>query len=125
MKRQSNIDYKSVLSLFLPKDILTYFDIIDFCDMGSYYLICLEEYNEIPDSLKHLGLVSKGFYPEITINDFPARDRTVYLRIKRRRWEDKTTGKTYSRNWNLIASGTRITAEFGSFLKELLRHTRG
>lgn len=125
MKRQSNIDYKAVLSLFLPKDILTYFDIIDFCDMGSYYMICLEEYNQIPDSLKHLDLVSKGFYPEITINDFPARDRTVYLRIKRRRWEDKTTGKTYSRDWNLIASGTRITAEFGAFLKELLRQPRG
>ncbi len=43
----------------------------------------------------------------------------VYFKVKRRRWEDKISGKTYSRNWKLIADGTRITAEFGSFLKEL------
>ncbi|WP_456319280.1 ISAon1 family transposase N-terminal region protein, partial [Bacteroides xylanisolvens] len=44
-----------------------------------------------------------------------------YLRIKRRRWEDPSTGQTYSRDWSLVATGTRITAEFGAFLKELLR----
>ena len=29
------IDYKSVLSLFLPKGILDYFDIVDYSDMGE------------------------------------------------------------------------------------------
>ena len=33
------IDYKSVLSLLLPKGILDYFDIVDYSDMGSYYII--------------------------------------------------------------------------------------
>ena len=102
------IDYKSVLSLFLPKGILDYFDIVDYSDMGS-----------VPSEYSHLPLVSKGFYPEITITDFPARDRTVYLRIKRRRWEDPRDGKTYSRNWQLVVEGTHITKEFGAFLKEL------
>ena len=123
MRSQHHIDYKAVLSLFLPKGLLEYFEITNFSDMGNYYLISLEENNEIPESLRHLDLQSKGFYPEITITDFPARDRTVYLKIKRRRWEDKNTGKTYHRDWNLVASGTRITAEFGSFLKELLKHS--
>lgn len=122
MVSHRNIDYKAVLSLFLPKGLLDYFEITDFSDMGSYYIISLEEHNEIPESLKSLDLQSKGFYPQITITDFPARDRTVYLKIKRRRWEDKNTGKTYSRDWNLVAHGTRITAEFGAFLKELLKH---
>ena len=35
------------------------------------------------------------------------------------------TGQTYSRDWNLVASGTRITAEFGAFLKALLRQSCG
>lgn len=122
MVSHRNIDYKAVLSLFLPKGLLDYFEITDFSDMGSYYIISLEEHSEIPESLKSLDLQSKGFYPQITITDFPARDRTVYLKIKRRRWEDKNTGKTYSRDWNLVAHGTRITAEFGAFLKELLKH---
>ena len=33
----------------------------------------------------------------------------------------KRQGQTYSRDWSLAATGTRITAEFGAFLKELLR----
>ena len=39
----------------------------------------------------------------------------------RRRWEDPETGQTYSRDWNLLASGTRITAEFGAFLKDVYK----
>ena len=59
--------------------------------------------------------------PKIKVQDFPIRGKAVYLRIKRRRWEDTQTGKIYSRDWNLVANGTPITAEFGAFLKELLR----
>ena len=83
----------------------------------------LEEKAMIPQELSHLHLHSKGFFPEIEIQDFPIRGKAVYLRIKRRRWEDPSTGMTYSRDWNLVASGTRITAEFGTFLKELLGHS--
>ena len=59
------------------------------------------------------------------MQDFPVRGKAGYLRIKRRRWEDPETGQTYSRDWNLVASGTRITAEFGAFLKALLRQSCG
>ena len=117
--QHKTIDYKSVLSMFLPKGILDYFDIVDFSDMGSYYLICLEEQKVIPSEYSELKLVSKGFFPERVITDFPVRDRTVYLKIRRRRWEDPITGRTYSRNWDLVAEGTSITKEFGDFLKEL------
>ena len=87
--------------------------------MGWYYIFCLEEKPSIPEDLSRPPLVSKGFYPEIVVTDFPVRDHTVYLKVRRRRWEDKSTGKSYSRNWKLIADGTSITAEFGAFLKEL------
>lgn len=70
----------------------------------------------IPQELQ----LSQGFLPEIEVQDFPIRGKAVYLRIKRRRWEDPSTGQTYSRDWSLVATGTRITAEFGAFLKELL-----
>ena len=63
MVSQRSIDYKAVLFLFLPKGILDYFQIVDYFDMCSYYLIFLEEYMEIPESLNHPDLVSKGFYP--------------------------------------------------------------
>ena len=112
-----------VLSLFLPSGCLDYFDVTDYSNMDTCYVISLEEKSLIPSELTDLSLVSKGFHPVIEIQDFPARGKAVYLHIKRRRWEDKTTGKTYSRDWNLVATGTRITAEFGAFLKELLRNS--
>ena len=112
-----------VLSLFLPSGCLDYFDVTDYSNMDSCYIISLEEKNVIPSEYANLSLVSKGFHPEIEVQDFPVRGKAVYLHIKRRRWEDKATGKTYSRDWNLVATGTRITSEFGSFLKELLRNS--
>ena len=112
-----------VLSLFLPSGCLDYFDVTDYSNMDTCYIISLEERNVLPSEYAALSLVSKGFHPEIEVQDFPARGKAVYLHIKRRRWEDRTTGKTYSRDWNLVATGTRITAEFGAFLKELLRNS--
>lgn len=119
MKRNISIDSCELLSLFLPDGILDYFDITDYHVMDSCYVLSLCEKNIIPPEYSCLPLFSKGFYPEITVQDFPARGRSVYLNIERRRWEDKNTGKSYSRDWNIVATGTRITAEFGAFLKEL------
>lgn len=72
MQRQQ-VDYKSVLSLFLPQGILDYFDIVDYSDMGSYYIISLDEHKVIPSEYSDLKLVSKGFFPETLITDFPAQ----------------------------------------------------
>ena len=118
--KHTAINYKFVLSLFLPQGILDYFEIVDYSDRGSYYIICLEELPEKPSEYSSRPLVSKGFFPEVVVTDFPARNRTVYLKIRRRHWEDKTIGKIYSRDWHLVTEGTRITAELGAFLKEIL-----
>ena len=117
--RTQPIDYKSVLSLFLPAGLLDYFDITEASNMGDYFMLVLVEKDIVPENLQDLPLISNGFHKPITVTDFPVRDHTMYFRIKRRRWLDKSTGKSYSRDWNLVASGTRITAEFGAFLKEL------
>lgn len=119
MKKIDPIDYKSVLSLFLPSGTLDYFDITEASDMGGYIMLCLVEKDEIPYELSHLPLVSNGFHDPITVTDFPVRDKTVYLRVTRRRWRDKENGKAYSRDWDMVAHGIRITAEFGAFLKQL------
>ena len=56
----------------------------------------------IPSEYSDLHLHSKGFLPEIEVQDFPIRGKAVYLRIKRRHWEDPSTGQTYSRDWSLV-----------------------
>lgn len=112
-----------ILGLFLPSGMLDYFTVVDCISQEACFILYLEEQCVIPSEHSHLHLHSKGFFPEIEVQDFPIRGKAVYLRIKRRRWEDPQTGQTYSRDWNLVACGTRITAEFGAFLKELLRQS--
>lgn len=122
-KSRSPFDSFSALSLFLPSGLLDYFDLVNGVTQDTCFILYLEEKPVIPDEYSHLSLHSKGFFPEIEVQDFPIRGKAVYLRIKRRRWETPSTGQTYSRDWNLVATGIRITAEFGAFLKDLLRQS--
>lgn len=98
MNRTQPIDYKSVLSLFLPAGLLDYFDITEASNMGDYFMLVLVEKDIVPENLQDLPLISNGFHKPITVTDFPVRDHTMYFRIKRRRWLDKSTGKSYSYN---------------------------
>ena len=116
---------QEMLSLVLPSGLLDYFDLVNHVSQDTCFILFLEEKPSIPQEYSHLHLHSKGFFPEIEVQDFPIRGKAVYLRVKRRRWEDPETGQTYSRDWNLVASGTRITAEFGVFLKALLGQSCG
>lgn len=63
------------------------------------------------------GAVPNGFYEETRINDFPIRDHRTKLHIRHRRWKD-TQVKSVSRDWQLVAKGTRHSKEFATFLKE-------
>ena len=51
--------------------------------------------------------------------DFPLRGKKVFLNIRRRRWLLKKHNEYISRNWRMVAEGTRMTQDFASFLKEL------
>ena len=77
----------------------------------------MEEKNFPLAEYKDQKLESKGFLPEIYIQDFPIRNQRVTLCIKRRHWEVKDAGKIISRDWNLVQQGTRMTKEFAHFLK--------
>ena len=70
-------------------------------------------------------LESKGFTDPVHLHDFPIRDHQVLLRVRRRKWRDKTTGETYTRDWDIKHEGTRYTKEFAAFLKKMFRHQTG
>lgn len=84
--------------------------------------IYFEERNIAPKEFSDVELVSKGFYEEITIQDFPLRGKKVYLHVKRRRWTEKNAKHIVKRNWELVAQGTRLTDEFADFLKVLSQY---
>jgi Mg2+ and Co2+ transporter CorA len=113
-----------LIELILPEGILEYFDVIRVEKEKDSYIIHLEEKNIPPSQNKEGKLFSKGFYEPITIQDFPLRGKACFLKVKRRRWE-RENGETVSRDWDLVALGTRMTKEFASFLKAIHRfHTR-
>lgn len=106
-------------SYLLPEGILEYFDVFKHTATKDKIDFYLEEKNLVPKPYELEKTHSKGFTPEITIEDFPLRGKTVLLHIKRRRWTVVSTGDIIKSDWNLIAKGTRITNEFASFLKDI------
>lgn len=116
---------QSVIGLFLPEGLLEYFDITSVKKSADDFTIHLVEKNHPPDEFKDHRLSSKGFYDEVTLNDFPIRGKACFLKVRRRRWLNEDSGKVVSRDWQLVAKGTRMTKEFASFLKAVHRYQSG
>jgi len=115
--------YIQLLSFILPPEMSTFFDLVS---VSEDYLIGegnamlhlhLDEKDLAPEGRKDLK--PNGFYETMQINDFPIRDKKVMLHVRRRRWID-AQGKSVSRDWDLVAQGTRLSKEFAAFLKEYL-----
>ena len=106
-------------NLLLPEVLVTYFELIKHEIKGEEIHFYFTELNSIPKEFKDIKLHSKGFFAEATVQDFPIRGKNVFLHITRRRWFNQTTNKVVTRDWNLVAKGTRITSEFAAFLKEI------
>ncbi len=68
---------------------------------------------------------SKGFIPAVSITDFPIRDHKVILLLRRRKWVDIRTGKSFILPLKIAAEGTRYSKEFAAFLKETYGHIPG
>ena len=105
----------------LPEGMLSYFDIEQITEQDDQLTITLAEKNSLPlqqDQVVH----SKGFYPTISILDFPIRYRSVRLLVRKRKWKDLDSGKIVKRDWSSLCSkGSSYTAQFGAFLKEVVR----
>ena len=111
-----------LVEYLLPDFIVSYYELLKVAPVSNVLHIYLQEKNYEESELSEKNLLSKGFLPEITIQDFPIRDKRVFLHIKRRRWLNTTTGKVEQRDWNQVAQGTRMTSEFAAFLKEIHRY---
>ena len=102
--------------LLLPEGTLDYFNISDVKESSSEIVIYLEEKNELPGEYSTVKVESKGFYDPVVVRDFPIRGKNLFLNIRRRRWILKDEGRYVSRNWKLVAEGSRMTHEFASFI---------
>jgi hypothetical protein len=110
-----------LLKLLLPEILVDYFELTSYKKEDEILHLYLREIHSIPKEYRESKLSSKGFFDEITVQDFPIRGHQVYLHITRRRWLNEDTKKVVFRDWNLVADGIRLTQEFASFLKEINR----
>lgn len=85
----------------------------------------LDELNILPEGYQTEKLISKGFHPAVVIQDFPIRERAVFLHIRRRKWQILSSGHVVSREWGISTKGTRYTKGFAAFLKELFGQVPG
>jgi transposase len=113
-------DNSGLAKYVLPEEIFRYFELVKIEPKGRELHIYLEELHELPDGYIGSDLESKGFHTETVIKDFPIREKPSFLHVRRRRWLEKATGKTVSRDWKLVAEGTHYTQGFASFLKGLI-----
>ena len=114
--------------IVLPLEILDYFEITGVEQSSTEIRIHLDELmNPIhldelmnPNLSCDVHFESKGFMEAVNVTDFPIRDHKVILVIRRRRWTDLRTGKSFSLpiSLEIACKGTRYSKEFGAFLKE-------
>ena len=116
-----NEHINSLIKLLLPQEIFEYFDIIR-VDTGEREVhIHLDEKAIKPEGYEIVKLISKGFHQAAIIQDFPLRDKAMFLHVRRRRWFSESTGKIVERDWDTVAKGSRLTKEFATFLKGIFR----
>jgi len=111
-----------IVQFLLPEFILENFNLSSVDKDGDTFHVRIEEKNVADNYSDKKNLLSKGFFPTITIQDFPIRGHKVFLHIKRRRWLNRAanrtkTGRVVYRDWTEVAEGTRMTSEFAAFLK--------
>ena len=110
--------YTQLLSLVLPKEVSEFFDLVNVCvesglDGTAHFY--LDEKALAPDGRTDLS--PNGFYEASMITHFPICDHKTILHVRRRRWKD-ASGKSVSKDWDLVAKGTRFSKEFAAFLKD-------
>lgn len=112
--------YQELVKLLLPTELFDYFEITDLVVQDRAVTVFLDERDVKPAAYMDEKLTSKGFHPESIIQDFPIRDKAVFLHVRRRRWLVESTKEVVSRDWDSVAEGSRYTKSFADFLKGIL-----
>lgn len=114
----------ALAQVVLPSEVLSCFSIVEVERNNNEIHIHLDE--KIPLSLQNdVNFESKGFIPPVSITDFPIRDHKVILVLRRRKWVDIRTGKSFILPLHIAAEGTRYSTEFATFLKDTYGHIPG
>lgn len=75
MSEEQSETFKTLAGYFLPAGTLDYFDLVRVLKDKEGLVLFLEERNELPEEFTGQQYHSKGFLPEVRVQDFPIRDK--------------------------------------------------
>lgn len=104
----------------LPQGLDELFEIVRFERTDQAYNIWLDEKKErSEEDRRNPNIVARGYTDYVVIQDYPLCGRPVYLHMRKNKWWNKLTNEIFSYNLELPnEDGTRLSAEFVSFLKD-------
>lgn len=111
---------ENLLRAILPEILIDNFDIVRYEKSPERFDIWLDEKKVLlPEDRANSSIISHGFGGYRVIQDFPLRGRATYLHVRKRKWQDRSSGEIFSYGWDLSEhDSTRLNSEFVSFLKE-------
>ena len=111
---------KRLISLLIPTIILESFEVQNIDNSESLLVIELLEKQEcISNFDSDLVLVSNGYMNPIELQHFPMNGKKCILKLIRRRWKEKNNpSSSYHNSYFFAQKGTKVTPDFGDFLKE-------
>lgn len=106
--------------MFLPQGLGELFEMVRFERTDHAYDIWLDEKKErSEEDRRNPKIVARGYTDYVVIQDYPLRGRPVYLHMRKNKWWTKQTNEIFSYGLELPnEDGTRLSAEFVSFLKD-------
>ena len=112
-----SLELERLLRLVFPCWLFDYFDLVRIDDSEEQLDVYLDEKKVIPEEFRDHPISSHGFTDSYTVQDFPLRDKEVYLHLRRRKWLLLDTRQIVSRKYEVAHQGTKLTREFVAFLK--------
>lgn len=106
--------------MFLPEGLNELFELVNIERTDKAYNLWLDEKKQLSrEDRRNPNIVARGYTDYVVIQDYPMRGRPVYLHMRKNKWWDKETNEIFSYNLELPnEDGTRLSAEFVSFLKD-------
>lgn len=111
------VSSEELLKLFLPEWLFDYFEVVKTENKTGSIKIYLDEKKIIPKEIQDQQVISHGFTDYSTVQDFPIKGKEVYLHLRRRKWLNTKTNEIFTRKFDLVYEGTRLSKEFVAFLK--------
>ena len=110
---------KSLLGFIAPDVVTNNFELVSIQENSEYFILEFEEFkNLVPTELSGCDFKLAGFENKLELHTFPQKGKACYLHIRRRKWVNKKTGKSYSNEYDLYKKGMKTTHELGAFLKK-------